>query len=137
MSKPKRARAQPTRHYPRTLRVNELVREIVADELERLDDERLELVTITAVEVDPDLRRAVVCFDSLLGEVKDDEVLEALGDARVAIQAAIGRQTRMKRTPTLTFKPDTGIRTGERIDEILREHARVDPDGDETDRPDG
>ena len=121
MRKPRRPRAQPTRQYPRTLRVNELVREIAADEIERLDDERLELVAITSVEVDPDLRHAVVWFDSLLGEAKDDEVLEALGDARVAIQAAIGRQARLKRTPTLTFKPDTGVRTGERVDEILRE----------------
>jgi ribosome-binding factor A len=112
------------------LRINELVREIAAEEIERIDDERLELVAITSVEVEADLRHAVVWFDSLLGEANDDEVLEALGDARVAIQAAIGRQARMKRTPTLTFKPDTGVRTGERVDEILREHppAPDEPD---------
>ena len=97
----------------------------MADELERIDDERLELVAITSVEVEPDLRHAVVCFDTLLGEATDDEALEALGEARVAIQAAIGRQARLKRTPTLTFKPDMGIRTGERVDEILREHPPV------------
>lgn len=131
MSKPKRARTQTTRQYPRTLRVNELVREITADEIERLDDERLELVAITSVEVDPDLRHAVVWFDSLLGEANDDEVLAALGDARVAIQAAIARQARMKRTPTLTFKPDTGVRTGERVDEILREQHRLEADRDD------
>ncbi len=83
MSKPKRRRPQPTRQYPRTLRVNELVREIAAEEIERLDDERLELVAITSVEVDPDLRHAVVWFDSLLGEATDEDVLAALGDARV------------------------------------------------------
>ena len=129
MTKPKRARVQSTRQYPRTLRVNELVREIAAEEIERLDDERLELIAITSVEVDPDLRHAVVWFDTLMGEANDDEALEALGEARVAIQAAIGRQARMKRTPTLSFRPDTGIRTGERVDEILREHpADVDQD---------
>lgn len=120
MTKPRR-RPQTTRHYPRTLRVNELVREIAAEEIERLADERLELVAITSVEVETDLRHAVVWFDSLLGEATDDEVLEALGEARVGIQAAIARQARLKRTPTLTFKPDTGVRTGERVDEILRE----------------
>ena len=130
MTKPKRARVQSTRQYPRTLRVNELVREIAAEEIERLDDERLELIAITSVEVDPDLRHAVVWFDTLMGEANDDEALEALGEARVAIQAAIGRQARMKRTPTLTFRPDTGIRTGERVDEILREHP-VDADQDD------
>ena len=129
MTKPKRARSQGTRQYPRTLRVNELVREIAADEIERLDDERLELLAITSVEVDPDLRHAVVWFDTLMGEANDDEALEALNDARVAIQAEIGRQARMKRTPTLTFRPDTGIRAGERVDEILREHpAPVEQD---------
>ncbi len=124
MSKPKRRRPQPTRQYPRTLRVNELVREIAAEEIERLDDERLELVAITSVDVDSDLRHAVVWFDSLLGEATDEDVLAALGDARIPIQAAIGRQARLKRTPTLTFRPDEGVRTGERIEEILREQTR-------------
>jgi ribosome-binding factor A len=131
MTKPRRARPQPTRQYPRTLRINELVREITAEEIERLDDERLELVAITSVEVDPDLRHAVVWFDSLLGEATDDEVLEALGEMRVSIQAAIGRQARMKRTPTLTFRPDTAVRTGERIEEILREQHRDRPEPDD------
>jgi ribosome-binding factor A len=129
--KPRRSRGQPTRQYPRTLRINELVREITAEEIERIDDERLELVAITSVEVEADLRHAVVWFDSLLGEANDDEVLQALGDARVAIQAAIGRQARMKRTPTLTFKPDTGVRTGERVDEILREHPPAPDERDD------
>ena len=131
MTKPRRARPQPTRQYPRTLRINELVREITAEEIERLDDERLELVAITSVEVDPDLRHAVVWFDSLLGEATDDEVLEALGEMRVSIQAAIGRQARMKRTPTLTFRPDTAVRTGERIEQILREQHRDRPEPDD------
>ena len=65
MTKPKRHRPQPTRQYPRTYRVNELVREITAEELERIDDERLELVAITSVDVDRDLRHAVVWFDTL------------------------------------------------------------------------
>jgi ribosome-binding factor A len=133
VTKPRRARAQAPRQYPRTYRINELVRQIVAEELERLGDERLELVAITSVEVDRDLRHAVVWFDTLLGESNDDDALAALGEARVAIQAAIGRQARMKRTPTLTFKPDTAIRTGERVDEILRE---LPPIPDEPEVPD-
>jgi len=38
--------------YDRMARVNELCREILAEELERIDDERLELVTITHVGID-------------------------------------------------------------------------------------
>ena len=43
MTAPKRRRAQTPRQYPRTARINELVREIAAVEIERIDDERLEL----------------------------------------------------------------------------------------------
>ena len=126
MTAPKRRRAQTPRQYPRTARINELVREIAAEEIERIDDERLELVAITAVDVDADLRQAVVWFDSLRGEADDDAVLEAFGDVWVALQSAIGRQARLKRTPTLSFKPDPAIRTAERVEQIIREQHRDD-----------
>ncbi len=55
------------RRYPRSARVNEILREVLADALERLadTDERLGLLTITAVDCDPDLRHALVLFSSL------------------------------------------------------------------------
>lgn len=112
--------------YPRTARVNELLREIVAEQLERLDDERLELVAITSVVVDAALEHAVVYYDSLQGEAQDAEVLEAFGEHRVRLQSAIGRQARMRRTPLLHFKPDDVERSAERIDGIIR---RFDHDG--------
>jgi ribosome-binding factor A len=108
------------RDYPRTARVNELLREIIADDLEAIDDERLELLTITGVEVDRDLRHAVVFYDSLQGEEGDAVVLEALGSHRVRLQASINRQARLRRTPELSFQPDPGVRSGQRIDELLR-----------------
>jgi ribosome-binding factor A len=126
MTPPRRRRAQTPRQYPRTARINELVREIAAEEIERIDDERLELVAITSVDVDSDLRHAVVWFDSLRGEADDEAVLQAFGDARIALQAAIGRQARLKRTPTLSFKPDPAIRTAERVEQIIREQQRDD-----------
>lgn len=103
--------------FPRVARVNELCREIVADELERLDDERLDLVTITHVGVDPDLRHATVEF-SRLGE-EEDVAVEALGEHRVRLQAAIARQARLKRTPELSFRVDPVITTAARIEELL------------------
>ncbi len=119
------------REYPRTARVNELVREIVADELERIDDDRLELLAVTAVEIEADLRHATIYFDTLQGEEGDDEVLEALGEHRVRLQAAIGRQARLRRTPELGFRPDPAVRSGQRIEAILRDIEPVD--GDEAD----
>lgn len=117
--------------YPRSARLNETLREIVADDLVRIDDERLELVTITSVDVDNELNRAIVFFDSLVGHDGDDEILEALEQHRRRIQASINRQIRAKKTPVLDFRPDEVIRAAERIDDILR------ADRDRTDDPDG
>lgn len=108
------------RRYARTARLNELLREILGEELERLDDERLELVTISGVEVDAGLDHAVVYFSSLAGEDADDDVVQAFDDARRGLQAAVARQARIRSTPKLFFRPDPGIRAGARVDEILR-----------------
>ena len=77
-------RPASARQAPRTARLNELLREVVGEELMRIDDERLELVSVTAIDVDNDLNRAIVYFDSLAGEAGDAEVLEALGEHRRA-----------------------------------------------------
>lgn len=110
-------------HYPRTARVNQLLQEVVADELERLgdDDPRLALVTVTGVKVDPDLRQATVWLSSL-----SDEAAAALAEDRVRLQAAIGRQVRMKRTPLLTFAADPAIAAATRVEDILQSLPRRD-----------
>ncbi len=105
--------------YPRMARVNELVREIIGEELSRLDDDRLALVTITHVVVEPDLRHARVLFSSL-GE-GEDEAIEALAEYRIRLQSAIARQARLKRTPELAFRVDSLIEQGQRIEDLLRD----------------
>ncbi len=110
------AGSQPHR-YSRLDRVNEALREVIGDELERIDDDLLELVTVTGVKVEPDLRRARVWFDTLKPH---EEVGAALAVHRVQLQAAVGRQLRMKRTPELSFSPDPAIAVGTRVEEILR-----------------
>ena len=114
-------RKRPTaRDYPRTARLNTLVREIIADELERIDDERLELVTLTAVVVDGDLARAAVYYDHSRGEDADEEIAQAFTDLRKRLQGAVGRQTQFKRTPELRFQPDGVLRDALRIEVVLR-----------------
>jgi ribosome-binding factor A len=100
--------------------VGETLREIIAEELVRIDDERLSFVSVTSIDVDAELNRAIVFYDSLSGEEGDEEILEALGEHRVRLQSSIARQIRAKKTPILDFKPDVVIRSAERIDEILK-----------------
>jgi ribosome-binding factor A len=107
------------RKYPRTLRVNEVVRETIADQLERMEDPRLELVTITGVDLSPDLRHANV-FYSALGD-HDPEIEERLRGASRRLQAALGREVRLKYVPKLHFREDPAIEAGQRIEAILRD----------------
>jgi len=116
----RRTRHATARQFPRTVRLNHLLHEIVADELERIDDDRLDLVTVLRVEVDSDLRHALVFVDSPAGEAADSDVMVALVEHRVRLQAAIGRQARIKRTPELAFRPDDVERGAARVEDIIR-----------------
>jgi len=104
------------------LRVNEVVRETLADHLERMGDPRLELVTITGVDVSRDLRHATV-FYAALGR-RDPEIADALADAAKPLRAALGREVRLKYLPALHFREDPAIETGQRVEEILRDLQR-------------
>lgn len=108
---------------PRMLKVNSTLRQVIAEEVERLNDARLELVSITGVDTSSDLRHAVVYID-VLGESSSPAALEALRGAARRLQSAVGRQVRMKFTPTLEFHLDPGVQVGERIDSILRSLRR-------------
>ncbi|HZP30874.1 MAG TPA: 30S ribosome-binding factor RbfA [Acidimicrobiia bacterium] len=107
-----------TRRYPRMLRVNEVVREALAEELERMSDPRLGMVTITGVEVAPDLRHATVYYAALGRE--DEGTLDALRAAAPHLRAALGRQVRLKYLPRLDFRSDPAIERGQRVEEIIR-----------------
>ena len=94
--------------------------EVIADELVRIDDDRLTLVTITSVDVDAEMNRGIVYYDSLEGVEGDEQILKVLGEHRKRLQSAIATQVHARRTPILEFRPDEAIRAAERIDEVLR-----------------
>ena len=127
----KRTRTSATaRDYPRTARLNHLFQEILAEELERHDDDRLDMVTIMSVECDADLGRAIVYYDTLGGADDDDHVLAALGELRPRLQRSIASQARVKRTPELVFRPDDVSRGAARLEEVLRGIRDADPGPD-------
>ena len=112
---------RPTaRDYPRTARLNTLVREILGEELERIDDERLELVSLTSVVVDADLKKAVAYYDHSRGDEAEEPIAEAFAALRPRLQKAVARQTTLKRTPELRFEADGVLRNAQRIEEILQ-----------------
>ena len=129
--RPRSGRRQPkggsSHGYPRTARLSEVLREVIGDELTRIDDERLDLVTITDIDVDPEMNRAIVYFDSMFGEEGDEGVILALNEFRPRIQASINRQMHARKTPILSFRPDEVIRSAARIEELLRKKPDIAP----------
>jgi ribosome-binding factor A len=97
--------------------VNQVLRQVLAEELERLADadERLRLVTVTSVDTAPDLRHATVYLSSL-----SDDAADALAERRAHLQRSMSRQLRMKRTPLLAFEVDPAVVAGSRVEDALR-----------------
>lgn len=118
----------------RSSRLNELLREIIAEELRRIDDERLEWVSVTHVQTDRSLDQAIVSYTAALSDGDDEaELVDVFLEYRPRLQAAINRQTNLRRTPPLIFEPDAQLRSANRIEELLAvERARPgNPDEEE------
>ena len=118
----RRTRRIPPDHRAghRTARVGELIRRVVAESMEQLDDERLAMVSVTAVDVDRELHRAVVWFTSLGNTDEGDlDIAEAFEEHASELRRTVGDQTRLRRTPELVFRPDTALRSAERIERLL------------------
>jgi ribosome-binding factor A len=105
----------------RTERLGDLIRDELARLLLRdLKDPRLGFVTITGVDVSPDLRQARV-FISVLGDAAArDASLEALRHGAGYIQKALFRNLRLRHAVAIRFEPDESLERGARIEEVLK-----------------
>jgi ribosome-binding factor A len=112
----------------RMRRVNESVRQVLAEALVELKDPRIGLVTVTGVETSPDLRHATVYVSVLGSEKKRAASLRGLEAAHGLLQARLGRELRMKRTPQLAFEYDPSVERGVRMTQLIDELAPGDDD---------
>lgn len=106
----------------RMRRVDEAVRQVVSDAVAHdLKDPRIGFVTVTDVRTSPDLRHARV-YVSVLGTPEEQQAsLDGLDSAHGLLQRRLGRELKMKHTPTLQFLLDDTAEKGFRMDELLRE----------------
>jgi ribosome-binding factor A len=112
-------------------RINEVLREVVGAAIsDDLSDPRIGFVTVTSVETSPDLRTAKVYVSVLGSEEEREATLEGLRSSHGVIQSRIAAETRMKRTPTLTFRYDETIERGARISRLLEEEPPSDQEAE-------
>ena len=107
------------REYERSARVGQLMREILAGELDAIDDDRIFAIALTGVDVDNELEKAVVHFDA----DDTDDALEALDEHSGRLRRAVSSQARLRKPPRLEFRLDEAVGGGGRIEDIL---ARLD-----------
>ncbi len=106
----------------RMRRINEVLREVVGAAISSdLSDPRIGFVTVTSVETSPDLRTAKVYVSVLGDEDERAATLEGLRSSHGVLQTRIAAETRMKRTPTLTFHYDDTIEQGMRVSRLLED----------------
>ncbi len=114
----------------RLLRVNEIVKRELSTIIAReLTFPKL-LVTLTAVDVTPDLRTAHV-FVSILGKGDVAAAMTQLEEHRAVLQGLLSKQVVLKYTPHLTFRLDHSVERGTRVFQILEEIKVIEPETDE------
>jgi ribosome-binding factor A len=110
---------QPSRRPQRM--ALEIQHEISSILLRDLKDRRVGLVTITGVDMSPDLRHAKVYVSILGSQTEKDDSLQALNRAAGWIRHALGQRIRMKFLPEIEFRTDSSQEYGEHIDLLLDE----------------
>ena len=101
-------------------RVSEEIRHQVCMILQRdVRDSRIGLVTITRVDMSPDLKSADIFFTSIREEGGSEDVLRRLKASSGLIRRLLSKQIRIKFLPRINFIYDDSGKTGNRIDEII------------------
>ncbi len=108
----------------RMLKAAEAIREVVSMAiLTEIRDPRVENVTVTSVEVAPDMRTATV-FVSIMGdEGRQQLCLRGLQNSAGFLQSKVAKRIETRYTPRLTFEIDNGVKKSLQVGKILQEIA--------------
>jgi phosphoesterase RecJ-like protein len=108
------------RPFPRAARVASLLKEEIISILAReVRDPRVGLVTVSKVDVKGDLDHAVVWASVIGAEAERRETMKALEHAAPFIRRELSARLRLRQVPTLSFRLDTRMEDGARIQELL------------------
>jgi len=105
---------------PRRRRLGEQIQRELAELLRReVKDSRIGNLTITAVDVTPDLRAARVYYLVFGHEGPDPKVQAGLESAAPFLRSALMRALRIRYPPTLTFALDESIERGVKLTQLI------------------
>jgi ribosome-binding factor A len=115
----------------RNERLAEEIREDVARIVGQLKDPRIGFVTVTRVDLTPDLRTAHVHVGILGGGPDREKSLTGLRQAAGFVRRELGRRLHVRHTPEIAFHYDEGLDATERVAQLLDEVRPGPAPGDE------
>jgi ribosome-binding factor A len=111
----------------RARKLSDRIQQIVAEMLERrIKDPRLGFVTVTDARLTNDLRDATVYYTVYGSDGERAGTAAALESAKGVIRSEVGRQTRLRHTPSLAFVPDLLPDNARHVDELLAQARAKD-----------
>jgi len=119
----------------RMRRVDEGLRQVLSEAIPTLKDPRIGFVTVTAVDTTTDLDHAKVWVSVLGSQKQRDATMLALEGAAGVLQAQIGRELQLRRTPRLEFVYDRAVERGVSMTKLIDELAAGAGKGEGTDEP--
>ena len=122
---PHRNNKHPVASVDRIVRINELLKRVLADLVETLalNEENGCIISITRVDCASNLKSAQV-YVSILGAKNDEaeqRVIRRLIDRKAEIQTLVSREVILKYTPVLQFILDKSVSEGDRVLDLLRQ----------------
>ena len=115
------------KEYPRVARINTQIQrelaEIIRDELR---DPRVRGVTLTSVEVSPDMRHAKVHVSVLALDGKPAEAAKALNGAAPKLRQTLKHRLAIKHIPELHFHGDATAASAEHVTKLIRDAREED-----------
>ncbi len=110
-----------TKSTRRQQRVNHLLQHEISNLLEfELNDPRLRGITVSAVEISPDLKHARVFIVAVGDAAREKEIHAGLHRASSFLRRELARRVQLRVVPELDFAFDRSIETGDRIERLLR-----------------
>ncbi|SRR6266536_4211689 len=103
----------------------QIQQEVSAMLTRNIKDRRIGFVTVTGVEMSPDLRHARIYVSAMGTDRQKRETLDALNHAVGWIRRELGQRIRMKFLPEIVFRTDSSLEYGERIDRLLDEIREI------------
>ena len=122
----------------RIQRLQQMILEVAATTVQReLSDPRLGFVTLTHVQLAPDLTQANVFWSCLGTEADRRKCARALSAATPVVQSVVAKAIGTRVTPALTFRHDPSLAHAERLETIFEKLRQEKPEPPAADPADG